>query len=96
MLKRKFVAAVGPDQQHPIFAKVVGEEGDQIEGGAVRPVEVLQDVGALDHPPATARLGRRLGKCHTADVSIPAMAYRFRDRGFDDGCQGCARLGCLG
>jgi hypothetical protein len=42
MLGRQFVAAVGPDQQHPPPAEVVRQEGDQIQGGAVRPVEILQ------------------------------------------------------
>ena len=43
MLGRQFVAAVGPDQQHPPPAEVVRQEGDQVQGRAVRPVQVLQD-----------------------------------------------------
>ena len=43
MLGRQLVAAIGPNQQHPLLAEVVREESDQAEGRAVRPVQVLQD-----------------------------------------------------
>jgi hypothetical protein len=43
MLGRQRLGAVGPDQQHPPLVQVVGEEGDQVEGRTVRPVQVLQD-----------------------------------------------------
>jgi hypothetical protein len=42
VLGRRLVAAVGPDQQHPLLGEVVGDEGDQVEGRAVGPVEVLE------------------------------------------------------
>ena len=42
MLAQQLLAAVGPKQQHPPLVEVVGEEGDQVEGRAVRPVQVLQ------------------------------------------------------
>ncbi len=39
----QLVAAEGQQQQHPHRAQVGGEEGDQVAGGAVRPVQVLHD-----------------------------------------------------
>ncbi len=39
----QLVAAEGEQQQHRAGAQVGGEEGDQVAGGAVRPVQVLDD-----------------------------------------------------
>jgi hypothetical protein len=43
VLGRQLVAPVGAEQQDPLLAEVVRQEGDQVEGGAVRPMQVLHD-----------------------------------------------------
>ncbi len=43
MTPMELVGPEGPDDQQPLVAGVAGEEREQVAGGAIGPVEVLDD-----------------------------------------------------
>jgi hypothetical protein len=84
VLGRRLVGAIGAEQQHPPFGKVVREQGDQVEGRGVGPVQVLQHqhdgFGGRGHIQQREQLLEQ-PESRPRRAAAPACGLLARDRG---------------